>query len=56
MGLAYAIANAIRRPLQQMSEGARAFEAGRLEHRIPVTTTDEFGRFAASINRMASEL
>ncbi|MCI9868766.1 HAMP domain-containing histidine kinase [Rhizobium skierniewicense] len=56
MGLAYAIANAIRRPLQQMSEGARAYEAGRLEHRIPVTTTDEFGRFAASINRMASEL
>ena len=56
MGLAYAIANAIRRPLQQMSEGAWAYEAGRLEHRIPVTTTDEFGRFAASINRMASEL
>ncbi|MET0171651.1 MAG: HAMP domain-containing sensor histidine kinase [Agrobacterium vaccinii] len=56
MGLAYAIANAIRRPLQQMSEGAKAYEAGQLEHRIPVTTTDEFGRFATSINRMASEL
>ncbi len=56
MGLAYAIANAIRRPLQQMSEGAKAYEAGQLEHRIPVTTTDEFGRFAASINSMASEL
>ncbi|NTE87444.1 sensor histidine kinase [Agrobacterium rubi] len=56
MGLAYAIANAIRRPLQQMSEGAKAYEAGQLDHRIPVTTTDEFGRFATSINRMASEL
>ncbi|WP_323688828.1 sensor histidine kinase [Rhizobium sp. AN83] len=56
MGLAYSIANAIRRPLQQMSEGAKAYEGGQLEHRIPVTTTDEFGRFAASINRMASEL
>jgi signal transduction histidine kinase len=56
MGLAYAIANAIRRPLQQMSEGAKAYETGQLEHRIPVTTTDEFGRFAASINSMASEL
>lgn len=56
MGLAYAIATAIRHPLQQMSQGAKAYEAGRLEHRIPVTTTDEFGRFAASINRMASEL
>ncbi|MCR6727746.1 sensor histidine kinase [Agrobacterium fabrum] len=56
MGLAYAIAKAIRLPLQQMSEGARAYESGQLEHRIPVTTTDEFGRFASSINRMASEL
>jgi signal transduction histidine kinase len=56
MGLACAIANAIRRPLQQMSEGAKAYETGQLEHRIPVTTTDEFGRFAASINSMASEL
>ncbi|MBN7807865.1 MULTISPECIES: sensor histidine kinase [Agrobacterium] len=56
MGLAYAIANAIRRPLRQMSEGAKAYESGELEHRIPVTTTDEFGRFASSINRMASEL
>lgn len=56
MGLAYAVANAIRRPLLQMSEGAQAYEAGQLEHRIPVTTGDEFGRFAKSINRMASEL
>ncbi|XUY29205.1 ATP-binding protein [Agrobacterium sp. rho-8.1] len=56
MGLAYVIAKAIRRPLQQMSEGAKAYESGQLEHRIPVTTTDEFGRFAKSINRMASEL
>lgn len=56
MGLAYVVAKAIRRPLQQMSEGAKAYEAGQLEHRIPVTTTDEFGIFAASINRMASEL
>jgi two-component system OmpR family sensor kinase len=56
MGLAYVIAQAIRRPLQHMSEGARAYESGQLEHRIPVTTTDEFGRFASSINRMASEL
>lgn len=56
MGLAYVIAEAIRRPLQQMSEGAKNYESGHLEHRIPVTTTDEFGRFATSINRMASEL
>ncbi len=56
MGLAYAVANAVRRPLLQMLEGAKAYESGKLEHRIPVTTGDEFGRFAASINRMASEL
>lgn len=56
MGLAYLIAKAIQRPLRQMSEGAKAYESGQLEHRIPVTTTDEFGRFAKSINRMASEL
>ncbi len=56
MGLAYSVANAIRRPLLHMSEGVKAYEAGQLEHRIPVTTSDEFGRFAKSINRMASEL
>ena len=56
MGLAYLVAHAIRRPLQQMSDGARAYEAGQLDYRIPVTSRDEFGRFAASINKMASEL
>ncbi|WP_337271001.1 sensor histidine kinase [Oryzifoliimicrobium ureilyticus] len=56
MGLAYVVANAIRRPLLQMLEGAKAYEAGNLEHRIPVTTSDEFARFAISINHMASEL
>lgn len=56
MALAFTIARAIRRPLQQMSEGARAYEHGRLDHRIPVSRADEFGRFAASINRMAQEL
>ncbi len=56
MALAFTIARAIRRPLQQMAEGARAYEHGRLDHRIPVSRADEFGRFAASINRMAQEL
>ena len=56
MALAFTIARAIRRPLHQMSEGAKAYEQGRLDHRIPVSRADEFGRFAASINRMAQEL
>lgn len=58
VGMAFAAlaVGAIRRPLREMSQGALAYEGGRLDHRMPVGRRDEFGRFAESINRMAAEL
>lgn len=47
---------ALHRPIREMVRGARAYEEGALDHRIPVRGQDEFARFAASINRMAAEL
>jgi two-component system, OmpR family, sensor kinase len=54
--LAVHFARALRRPLAEMSAGARAFERGDLAHRIPVRGRDEFSQFGASINHMAGEL
>jgi len=56
LALAVYFARALRRPLAEMSAGARAFEQGDLSHRVPVRGRDEFGRFGASINHMAEEL
>lgn len=46
----------MRRPLAELTEGLRAFEAERLDHRIPELRRDEFGLLAASANRMAERL
>lgn len=46
----------MRRPLAELTEGLRAFEAERLEVRIPERRADEFGLLAASANRMAARL
>lgn len=54
--LALYFVRALRRPLAAMSDGARAFERGQLNHRMPVGGFEEFARFGASINRMAEEL
>lgn len=49
-------ARALRRPLQDLTTGAKALQDGRLQHRIPDTGNDEFSRFARSVNAMAGEL
>lgn len=54
--LAWYFVGALRRPLAAMSDGARAFERGQLDHRMPVGGFAEFALFGASINRMAEEL
>lgn len=54
--LAFYFTRALRRPLSAMSEGARAFEQGRLDHRMPEGGFLEFSRLGVSINRMAAEL
>ena len=47
---------ALRNPLQQLSEGALALQAGRLGHRIPLVGRDEFAEVAVSVNALAAEL
>ena len=54
--LAFYFIRALRRPLAAMSEGARAFEQGRLDHRMPEDGFAEFSRLGLSINQMAAEL
>lgn len=54
--LAIYFIRALRRPLAAMSDGAKAFEQGRLEHRMPEDGFGEFSRLGASINHMAEEL
>jgi len=44
------------RPLIVLAEGASALRAGHLDHRIPVTGEDEFGRVAVSLNQMAQRI
>ncbi|HEY6009305.1 MAG TPA: ATP-binding protein [Geobacteraceae bacterium] len=43
-------------PLKALSRGVEQIERGDLDHRVVVTTTDEFGLLADSFNRMASAL
>ena len=47
---------ALRKPLQQLSEGARALQSGQLGHRIALTGQDEFAEVAHSVNALAAEL
>lgn len=46
----------LRRPLQLLSEGADALQAGQLSHRIPLIGDDEFSVVARSVNALAAEL
>lgn len=47
---------ALRYPLQQLSEGASALQAGMLGHRIELLGKDEFAAVARSVNALAAEL
>lgn len=47
---------ALRRPLQQLGQGARALQDGQLQHRIALTGDDEFAEVARSLNLLATEL
>ena len=50
------LARYIARPLRQMESATGAIAGGDFERRIPVTSEDEIGRLARSINRMARDL
>ena len=49
-------ARALRRPLNHLSDGARALQQGHLQHRIPLDGVDEFSAVARSMNTLAAEL
>ena len=46
----------ITRPILEIASAARAIREGELSRRIPVTTKDEIGTLASSINDMAGKL
>jgi two-component system nitrogen regulation sensor histidine kinase NtrY len=50
------VAKRITRPVQMLSEGAKAIGAGHLDHRIEQETADEFGSLVDAFNTMAAEL
>jgi signal transduction histidine kinase len=56
MAAAAYFARALRRPLDHLSEGARALQQGQLQHRVPVEGVDEFSAVARSMNTLAAEL
>lgn len=49
-------ARALRRPIGELMRGAQALQRGELSHRLDDNLQDEFGRIAAHMNHMASEL
>lgn len=55
-GLTLMIFRRIVRPLEELRHGAERFAQGDLESRVPVPETEELGRFADTMNRMASQL
>jgi signal transduction histidine kinase len=54
--IAFYFARALRRPLNDLSEGALALQRGDLQHRIDARGSDEFAAVGRSMNAMAAEL
>ena len=50
------LARQIARPLGEMEAATRAIAGGNFDRRLTVTSEDEIGRLAGSINRMAQDL
>jgi two-component system NtrC family sensor kinase len=46
----------VRKPVRELIEGTRHVGEGDLDYAIPVTSTDEIGRLAASFNHMTAQL
>ncbi|MDO4263482.1 MAG: methyl-accepting chemotaxis protein [Deinococcus sp.] len=50
------LVGAINRPLSQLTEGAEALSRGQFANRVPVTTGDELGTLAMTLNAAAAQL
>lgn len=55
-GLAYVLARRMVEPIAELEAGAERIGAGQFDHRIAISTGDEFERLGASFNRMAAGL
>ena len=55
-GTTYLLVNNTLRPIQPLTEAARAIAGGNLDQNIPVSSQDELGILAQTVNQMASEL
>jgi sigma-B regulation protein RsbU (phosphoserine phosphatase) len=56
LGAAFALANAVVRPVQRLTSGALAVGSGKLDTQVPVTSQDELGVLAKSFNAMSHGL
>ena len=54
--IAYLLARRVTRPLNQLTEGVRAIEKGRLALPVPSRTNDEIGVLTTAFNTMAKSL
>lgn len=46
----------VYRPLRKITEAAKQYASGNLEHEIPIKTEDELGYLSASLNYMSNQL
>ena len=56
VGATVFVSKRIAQPIQDMAEIAEHIRAGDFERRIPITTNDEFGKLALSLNSMVDKL
>ncbi len=56
LALGGALAYGLTRPLNQLTAATRAIARGDFAQRVPVSSTDEIGELARSLNRMAAAL
>jgi NtrC-family two-component system sensor histidine kinase KinB len=56
LGVSYALARSMVRPLQSLTESARQLGDGNLDQHVPVQSDDELGKLAATFNKMAARL
>ncbi len=54
--VSYVTSKRMTRPIKNMNEAAKVIASGNFEHRVEITSNDEFGELAKSFNHMAESL
>jgi signal transduction histidine kinase len=52
----YLTSRKMTRPIKEMNDAAKVIASGNFEHRVEITSNDEFGELAKSFNHMAESL